>query len=113
MVWRQLFAVVGSARLFEEASFAVGHVERDMSIQRGFEAVVKKSLEGSLGTQHLAMLAQLVRIFFSEFERFSDLALFREPHFTTNQPRLSSIIRWELFSTPPTGPLDSPPPLCE
>ena len=61
MVWRHLFAIVGSARLFEEASFAVGLVDKDNSVQTGFQHVVSIILTGTFSISEISTLAQTVR----------------------------------------------------
>ena len=51
MGWRHLFAVVGSARLFEEASFAASMQNSDPSINRIFSEVISKTMDGVFSTE--------------------------------------------------------------
>ena len=71
MGWRHSFAVMGSARLFEESSFAVRLVGRDTTVQQGLEMIILQTLERSLTTDEIENLGKSVRPLSRQLSRFS------------------------------------------
>ena len=114
MVWRHLFAVVGSARLFEEASFAISVDDR--SAQKALECIVRTAFEHDMTTGEISGLNEAVSFvdFATEHSLISlTITFFRRMNFEVSRRERSFSIRWPLSSTLLIGTLVSIPPRCD